>query len=103
MMMSRLSVKTKRRHGDRWIKRTIRPRYACRACESVVVQALAPARVMDGGMVTTAFAAHIATSKFAWYLPLNRQAQMLASYGVIIDRGTLGLGDAGRLVARTSL
>ncbi|PDS67887.1 IS66 family transposase [Rhizobium phaseoli] len=72
------------------VKRTIRPRYACRACESVVVQASAPARVMDGGMVTTAFAAHVAVSKFAWHLPLNRQAQMLASCGVIIDRGTLG-------------
>lgn len=39
------------------IKRMIRPRYACRACESVLVQAPAPARVMDGGMVTTALAA----------------------------------------------
>jgi transposase len=72
------------------VKRTIRPRYACRACETGVVQAPAPARVMDGGMVTTAFAAHVAVSKFAWHLPLNRQAQMLASCGVIIDRGTLG-------------
>ncbi len=41
-------------------------------------------------MVTTAFAAHVAVSKFAWHLPLHRQAQMLASCGVIIDRGTLG-------------
>jgi transposase len=72
------------------VKRTLRPRYACRACESGVVQAPAPARVMDGGMVTTAFAAHVAVSKFAWHLPLHRQAQMLASCGVIIDRGTLG-------------
>ncbi len=71
-------------------ERTIRPRYACRACESVIVQASAPARVMDGGIVTTAFAAHVAVSKFAWHLPLHRQAQMLASCGVIIDRGTLG-------------
>jgi hypothetical protein len=45
---------------------------------------------MDGGMVTTAFAAHVAVSKFAWHLPIHRQAQMLASCGVIIDRGTLG-------------
>jgi transposase len=72
------------------VKRTIRPRYACRACESIVVQAPAPARVMDGGMVTTAFAAHVAVSKFAWHLPLHRQAQMLASCGIAIDRGTLG-------------
>lgn len=72
------------------VKRTIRPRYACRACESVVVQAPAPARVMDGGMVTTAFAAHVAVSKFAWHLPLYRQSQMLATCGITIDRGTLG-------------
>ncbi|NTH14220.1 IS66 family transposase [Agrobacterium rhizogenes] len=72
------------------VKRTIRPRYACRACEGVVVQAPAPARVMDGGMGTTAFAAHVAVSKFAWHLPLHRQAQMLATCGVTIDRGTLG-------------
>ncbi|MBW6426139.1 IS66 family transposase [Rhizobium sp. XQZ8] len=72
------------------VKRTIRPRYACRACESAIVQVPAPARVMDGGMVTTAFAAHIAVSKYAWHLPLNRQAQMLASCGIVIDRGTLG-------------
>jgi transposase len=72
------------------VKRTIRPRYACRACENAIVQAPAPARVMDGGMVTTAFAAHVAVSKFAWHLPLHRQAQMLASCGVSIDRGTLG-------------
>ncbi|MNH33265.1 Transposase IS66 family protein [compost metagenome] len=45
---------------------------------------------MVGGMVTTVFAAHVAVSKFAWHLPLNRQAQMLASCVVIIDRGTLG-------------
>ncbi len=72
------------------VKRTTRPRYACRACENAIVQAPAPARVMDGGMVTTAFAAHIAVSKFAWHLPLHRQAQMMASCGVTIDRGTLG-------------
>lgn len=72
------------------VKRTIRPRYACRACENAIVQAPAPARIMDGGMVTTAFAAHVAVSKFAWHLPLHRQAQMLASCGVSIDRGTLG-------------
>lgn len=38
----------------------------------------------------TAFAAHVAVSKFSWHLPLHRQAQMLASCGVIIDRGALG-------------
>lgn len=48
--------------------RTIRPKYACRACEAHVVQAPARARVMDGGMATTALVAHVVVSKFAWHL-----------------------------------
>lgn len=46
---------------------------------------------MDGGMVTTAFAAHVAVAKFAWHLPLYRQSQMLATCGITIDRCTLGI------------
>ena len=72
------------------VKRTIRPRYACRACEGAIVQMPAPARFMDGGMATTALAAHVAVSKFAWHLPFYRQAQILAGHGLTLDRGTLG-------------
>ena len=50
------------------VKRTIRPRYACRACTNGITQAPAPTRFMDGGMATTALAAHVVTSKFAWHL-----------------------------------
>ena len=70
--------------------RTIRPKYACRACAAHVVQAPARSRVMDGGMATTALVAHVVVSKFAWHLPLYRQAQIFAGYGIDIDRGTLG-------------
>ena len=70
--------------------RTIRPKYACRACTAHVVQAPARSRVMDGGMATTALVAHVVVSKFAWHLPLYRQAQIFAGYGIDIDRGTLG-------------
>ena len=72
------------------VKRTIRPRYACRACTDGITQAPAPARFMDGGMATTALAAHIVTSKFAWHLPLYRQTQIFAGHGIVLDRGTLG-------------
>lgn len=68
--------------------RTIRPKYACRVCEAGVIQARA--RVMNGGMATTALVAHVVVAKFAWHLPLYRQSQMLAGAGVDIDRGTLG-------------
>ncbi|RWF77704.1 MAG: hypothetical protein EOS26_08000 [Mesorhizobium sp.] len=58
--------------------RPIRPKYACRACEAHVVQAPARARVMDGGMATTALVAHVVVSKFAWHLPLYRQSQIFS-------------------------
>ncbi|MBV8526190.1 MAG: IS66 family transposase, partial [Acetobacteraceae bacterium] len=71
------------------VKRIRRPRYGCRACESTVVQAPAPPRPVEGGLPTSALLAHIAVSKFAWHLPLYRQAQMLAGQGIELDRSTL--------------
>jgi transposase len=71
------------------VKRIRRPRYGCRACESAVVQAPAPARPIEGGLPTAALLAHVAAAKFAWHLPLNRQTQMLAGYGLDLDRSTL--------------
>jgi transposase len=38
---------------------------------------------------TAALLAHIAAAKFAWHLPLHRQTQMLAAYGIQLDRSTL--------------
>lgn len=70
--------------------RTIRPKYACRHCQERVTQAPAPARVMSGGMVSTALVAHVVAAKFAWHLPLYRQTQIFAGHGVQLDRGTLG-------------
>jgi transposase len=71
------------------VKRIRRPRYGCRACESAVVQAPAPPRPVEGGLPTTTVLAHVAVSKFAWHLPLHRQAQMLAGHGIALDRSTL--------------
>lgn len=71
------------------VKRIRRPRYGCRTCEGVVVQALAPPRLVDGGMATIALVTHVVVSKFAWHLPLNRQTQMLKAHGINLDRSTL--------------
>ena len=68
---------------------TRRPRYGCRACEGVVVQAPAPARLIEGGMPTEATVAHVLDSKYADHLPLYRQAQIYARQGVHLDRSTL--------------
>jgi transposase len=71
------------------VKVVCRPRYACRACESAVVQAPAPERPIDGGMATEALVAHVVVSKFCDALPLYRQAQMLKRQGITLDRSTL--------------
>jgi transposase len=66
-----------------------RPRYACRSCEDVVVQAPAPARLIEGGLPTEATIAQVLVSKYADHLPLYRQAQIWARQGINLDRSTL--------------
>lgn len=66
-----------------------RPKYACRACEDVVMQAPAPARLIEGGLPTDATVAQVLVSKYADHLPLYRQAQIYARKGIHLDRSTL--------------
>jgi transposase len=68
---------------------TRRPRYGCRTCESVIVQAPAPPRIVEGGIPTEALVAHVLVAKYADHLPLYRQAQIYARQGVHLDRSTL--------------
>lgn len=66
-----------------------RPKYACRSCEDVVVQAPAPARLIEGGLPTDGLVAQVLVAKYADHLPLYRQAQIFARQGVVLDRSTL--------------
>src|SRR4029434_3037017 len=68
---------------------THRPKYACRACEEAMVQAAARERLIKGGLPTEAMVASVLVAKYAWHLPLYRQAQMLRSQGIAIERATL--------------
>jgi transposase len=68
---------------------TRRPKLACRACEGVVVQAAAPARLIEGGLPTEALVAHVLVARYADHLPLYRQAQIMARQGVELERSTL--------------
>jgi transposase len=65
-----------------------RPKYACRACETMV-QAPAPARLIEGGLPTEATVAQVLVAKYADHLPLYRQAQIYARQGIDLDRSTL--------------
>ena len=75
---------------------TRRPKYACRSCEKTgtdtvagIIQAPAPARLIEGGLPTEALVADVVVSKHADHLPLYRQSQILARHGVRIERSTL--------------
>src|SRR5215468_4816649 len=68
---------------------TRRPKYACRTCQGAVVQAPAPARLIEGGLPTEQLVAHVVVAKYADHCPLYRQAQILARQRITIDRSTL--------------
>jgi len=68
---------------------TRRPKYGCRSCAGAVVQAPAPERTIRSGLPTEALVAHVLVSKYAWHLPLYRQAQILLAQGIEIERSVL--------------
>jgi len=66
-----------------------RPKYGCRTCADIVLQALTPARLIEGGLPTEATVAQVLVAKYADHLPLYRQAQIWARQGIDLDRSTL--------------
>src|SRR4051794_27125121 len=68
---------------------TRRPKYGCRACVGALVQAPPPEPPIRAGLLTEALVAHVLVSKYAWHLPLYRQAQILLTQGIEIDRSVL--------------
>ncbi len=68
---------------------TIRPRYACPKGRTGVLQAAAPAHLLERSWPTEALLAHIAVAKHSEHMPLNRQAVVMARHGVPIDRSVL--------------
>ena len=80
---------------------TVRPRYACPNGRTGVVQAKAPAHLLEGSWPTEALLAQIAVSKHSEHMPLNRQAVVMARLGVPIERSVLAdwMGRTGALIA----
>jgi transposase len=68
---------------------TRRPKYACRQCQEGVIQAPAPARLIEGGLPTERLVAHVLVTKYADHAPLYRQCQIMARQGIAIDRSVL--------------
>lgn len=67
---------------------THRPKLACRACETII-EVPAPEHLIKAGLPTEAMVASVLVAKYGWHLPLYRQAKMIASQGITLDRSTL--------------
>lgn len=70
------------------VLQTVRPKYSCRACETIV-QAPALPKAIARGKLSFATLAHIMMAKWGYHLPFYRQAQMMAAKGVDVERSTL--------------
>lgn len=71
-----------------FVRRTIRPKLACRACETIQTPPALPA-IIDRGIPAPGLLAHVLISKYADHLPLTRQSDMLGRSGVELPVSTL--------------
>jgi len=71
-----------------FVRRFVRPKLACRRCETVKTAAL-PAQPIDKGRPGPGLLAHVLVSKYADHQPLYRLSQIFAREGVEIPRATL--------------
>ena len=70
------------------VRRDVYPQYACRHCETVVAEPVAPA-IIDGGLAAPGLLAQVAIQKYADHLPLYRQEAIFARHGIALSRTTL--------------
>ena len=80
--------------------RTVRPKLACRRCDTIV-QCPAPPRPIGRGLAGEGLLAHVLVAKYCDHIPLYRQSDMYARDGVELARATLAgwVGESARLVA----
>ncbi len=71
-----------------FVRRTIRPKYACRACETITTAPTLPA-IIERGVAAPGLLAHVLISKYADHIPLNRLIGMLLRSGVELPISTL--------------
>ncbi|WP_074012712.1 IS66 family transposase, partial [Candidatus Sodalis sp. SoCistrobi] len=67
---------------------TIRPKLACRKCDSIV-QAPLPAKPIDRSYASPGLLSRILVSKYVEHIPLYRQCEIYARHGLVLSRNTL--------------
>jgi transposase len=71
-----------------FVRRDVHPQYACRRCETIVAEPVAPA-ILDRGLAAPGLLAQVATQKYTDHLPLYRQEAIFARAGIPLSRTTL--------------
>jgi transposase len=70
------------------VRRDVYPQYACRHCEAIVAEPVAPT-IIDSGMAAPRLLAQVAIQKYADHLPLYRQEGIFARHGIALNHTTL--------------
>ncbi len=71
-----------------FVRREVYPQYACRACETITAEPVAPS-VIDRGIAAPGLLAQVVIAKYVDHLPLYRQEAIHARSGIEIGRNTL--------------
>jgi transposase len=71
-----------------FVRRDVYPQYACRACETIVAEPVAPA-IISRGLAAPGLLAQVVIQKVVDHLPLYRQEAIFARHGIALKRTTL--------------
>lgn len=71
-----------------FVRRDVHPQYACRTCQTIVAEPVAPA-ILDRGIAAPGLLAQVAIQKYTDHLPLYRQEAIFARAGITLSRTTL--------------
>ncbi|MGH8031371.1 MAG: IS66 family transposase [Luteimonas sp.] len=71
-----------------FVRREVYPQYACRRCETITAEPVAPS-IIDRGQAAPGLIAQVAIAKYVDHLPLYRQEAIYARSGVELSRSTL--------------
>ena len=74
--------------AEYFVRRIIRPKLACRTCETIQTPPALPS-IIDGGIPAPGLLAQIMVNKYADHLPLTRQREMVLRSGVDLPVSTL--------------
>lgn len=80
-----------------YVKRHVRPKYACKKCEGVETEgktvkiAPVPAQLLPKSIVSPSLAAQIITSKFVDSLPFYRQEKQFLRHNIKISRSSMSI------------